>query len=108
MPLLLRQTKGSALTHAEMDGNLTYLESLAPPASSVSPTYVSFRGTTGDQDSSIYYKGGNPNKLTISNVPAYANDAQATTGGLTQGEIYRTNGTAPAPLNVAGILMIKL
>lgn len=108
MPLLLRQTKGSALTHTEMDGNLTYLESLAPSPSSVSPTYVPFRGTTGDQNSSMYYKGGNPNKLVLSNVPSYANDSQAATGGLTAGEIYRTNGTAPAPLNVAGILMIKL
>ena len=32
MPLVLRQTKGSLLTIAEMDGNLTYLEELAQPA----------------------------------------------------------------------------
>ena len=32
MPLVLRSAKGSALTHPEMDGNLTYVEGLAEAA----------------------------------------------------------------------------
>lgn len=38
---------------------------------------------------------------------AYADDAAAGVGGLTTGEIYQTSGAGAAPLNVAGILMIK-
>lgn len=44
---------------------------------------------------------------TMIGVPAYADDAAAGVGGLTTGELYQTTGTAAAPLNVAGILMIK-
>jgi len=45
--------------------------------------------------------------ITISNLPAYDDDTAAGVGGLTAGMIYMTTGSGSAPLNAAGILMIK-
>jgi len=46
-------------------------------------------------------------KIKFNNTPAFADDAAATTAGLLPGDVYQTDGTGAAPLNVAGILMIK-
>ncbi|MCB9809079.1 hypothetical protein H6776_01635 [Candidatus Nomurabacteria bacterium] len=40
-------------------------------------------------------------------LPAYADDTTAGAGGLVAGQYYQTDGTAPAPLDVPGIVMIK-
>lgn len=40
-------------------------------------------------------------------IPAYADEAAALAGGLATGKLFQTTGTAAAPLNVAGIIMIK-
>lgn len=40
-------------------------------------------------------------------LPAHADDAAAGASGLTAGQVYQTDGTGSAPLNAAGILMIK-
>jgi len=46
--------------------------------------------------------------MTFSNsLPAFADDAAAAVGGLAAGQIYQTDGSGAAPLNAAGILMIK-
>jgi hypothetical protein len=45
--------------------------------------------------------------ITISNLPAYDDDTAAGVGGLTAGMVYMTTGSGSAPLNAAGILMIK-
>jgi len=46
--------------------------------------------------------------MTFSNsLPAHANDSAAAAAGLTAGQLYQTDGTAVAPLNAAGIVMIK-
>jgi len=46
--------------------------------------------------------------LTFSGgLPAHADDAAAAAAGLTAGQVYQTDGTGAAPLNAAGILMIK-
>jgi hypothetical protein len=49
----------------------------------------------------------NTPKIYLKNVPAYDDDAAAGVGGLSVGDVYQTTGDASAPLNVAGILMIK-
>jgi hypothetical protein len=49
----------------------------------------------------------NTNLITIGFLPDFADDAAAAAGGLFQGDIYQTDGTGAAPLNVAGIVMIK-
>ncbi len=48
-------------------------------------------------------------RLTIDNLPAFADDAAAGAGPvvLSTGMLYQTDGTAAAPLNVAGIMMMK-
>lgn len=40
-------------------------------------------------------------------LDSYADDADAGTAGLVTGDMYQTDGTGAAPLNVAGIVMIK-
>ena len=46
-------------------------------------------------------------QIKISNLPAYDDDTAAGVGGLTAGMVYMTTGSGSAPLNAAGILMIK-
>lgn len=45
--------------------------------------------------------------VLLEGVPAYDDDAAAGGGGLTTGRVYQTTGSGAAPLDVAGILMIK-
>jgi hypothetical protein len=47
------------------------------------------------------------NGIINEQIPSYADDADAGANGLIQGDVYQTNGTGSAPLNVAGIRMIK-
>lgn len=52
--------------------------------------------------------------LTVSGLPklsglsAYADNADAIAGGLAVNDVYRTDGTGAAPLNAAGILMVRV
>ncbi len=57
--------------------------------------------------SGVSEKIGVENDETFINCNAYADDAAAGAAGLTTGQIYQTNGSGAAPLNVAGIMMIK-
>ena len=45
--------------------------------------------------------------LEVTATPSFADDAAAGVGGLIVGQAYQTTGLGAAPLNVAGILMIK-
>jgi hypothetical protein len=45
--------------------------------------------------------------ISFKNIPAYDDDADAATGGLTTDNLYQTTGLGASPLDVAGILMIK-
>ncbi len=49
----------------------------------------------------------NRSSLKLTNVPSFQDDASAGVGGLTAGDVYQTSGAGAAPLNAAGILMIK-
>jgi len=46
--------------------------------------------------------------VLIDGLPSYADEADAESGGLTSGQLYITDGSAASPLNVAGIVMMKL
>lgn len=46
-------------------------------------------------------------QITINNVKSFDDDTAAGVGGLTAGMVYMTTGSGSAPLNAAGILMIK-
>ena len=52
-----------------------------------------------------YLKGNAGVPLKVPGIDAYADDAAA--AALATGDVYMTDGTAAAPLNVAGILMVK-
>jgi hypothetical protein len=45
--------------------------------------------------------------LEVDTMPAYDDDTAAGVGGLTAGQTYQTTGSGAAPLNAAGIVMIK-
>jgi len=66
-------------------------------------TTVIGNGIVGNADGTLYI-----NKLNVLSLPAYDDESAATSDGLETGTIYRTTGSGSAPLNVAGILMIKL
>jgi len=40
-------------------------------------------------------------------LPSYNDDAAAGVGGLATGQLYQTTGAGAAPLNAAGIVMVK-
>lgn len=46
------------------------------------------------------------NKLNQAAENVYADNAAALAGGLVAGDFYSTDGTAAAPLNAAGIVMV--
>ena len=54
-----------------------------------------------------YLKGSGTNALKLANLNSFADNAAAVAGGLSAGDVYQTDGTAAAPLNVAGILMVR-
>lgn len=77
-------------------------------------SFINELGITATRIGNLF--GGNGTKITIddvnehitiSNLPAYDDDAAAGTAGLTAGMVYMTTGSGAAPLNAAGILMIK-
>ena len=43
----------------------------------------------------------------IITLPAYQDEAAAIVGGLAAGQLYQTTGTGAAPLDAAGIVMVK-
>ena len=45
--------------------------------------------------------------LSLQNTPSFADDAAAGVGGLIAGDRYQTDGTGAAPLNVAGLFLLK-
>jgi hypothetical protein len=45
--------------------------------------------------------------INLKSIPSYADDTAAGAGGLVAGDVYQTDGTGSAPLNVAGIVMRK-
>ncbi len=75
--------------------------------------FVISRSATGGAEIELQANGdvnlnrtGNGNIL-LSNLQLFADEAAATAAGLAAHTLYQTDGTAAAPLNVAGIVMIK-
>lgn len=71
MGLIYRQTKGSALTFAELDGNFEY--------------FTGSHAVTG----SLTVSGSVTSSLTLFNVPEYIDQAAAVAAGLTAGMVFR-------------------
>ena len=109
----LRKSAANALAW-ETVGNNTLSEVLTAGNTATNDIiltgYISLQGAGGTQGIITVGKyaeiiGAVPLKMT--NTTAYADDAAAGAAGLGPGDVYQTDGTAAAPLNVAGILMIK-
>jgi hypothetical protein len=74
----------------------------------VDTNVITFTKKDGTLDGSFTILSGlTGNTLTLTNIPSYNDDSAAGTGGLVTGDVYQTSGTGAAPLNAAGILMIK-
>ena len=71
MGLIYRQTKGSALTFTELDGNFQY--------------FTGSHAVTG----SLTVSGSVTSSLTLFNVPEYIDQASAVAAGLTAGMVFR-------------------
>ena len=68
----------------------------------VAPTFfagLNAAGTTSVADLTV---------TSLSGLSAYADNAAAIVGLLAVNDVYRTDGTGAAPLNVAGILMVRV
>lgn len=74
--------------------------------SNVTQIPTSYSTTVSDGTNSITF-GLTAISMYINALPAFADDADAGTAGLTIGQMYQTDGTGASPLNVAGIMMIK-
>jgi hypothetical protein len=81
---------------AEVGGNLLVSGNLTVGSFSMAATPIFFNGVT--------VAGGTTNLATS----AFADNAAAVAGGLAAGAVYRTDGTGAAPLNAAGILMVRV
>lgn len=92
--------------------------SLSTTALSTRDALIGIQATSVDGDSSVVISAtasgsGSGSILMTSStykmtgVPAYDDDAAAGAGGLTAGNLYQTTGSGAAPLNVAGILVLK-
>mgnify|MGYP003113547078 FL=1 len=75
--------------------------------------YVISRGATGGPEIELEADGDiNLNRtgnggILLGGLDAYADDAAAGAAGLPKDKLYQTDGTGAAPLDVAGIVMIK-
>ena len=97
----------------------SYLQSASPTTFTLKNTISGIEHGISQSSGAVTLgnlSGGNNTKITIddvnehitiSNLPAYNNDTAAGVGGLTAGMVYMTTGSGSAPLNAAGILMIK-
>lgn len=93
MPLILRQDKGSKLTIAEMDGNLTYLDEEAKKSLIKTVTFVVDGGdttpSTGEYSSIVSNFNGTITSWTITSDIA----------GSTVVDIWKANGAKPTVAN---------
>jgi hypothetical protein len=64
-------------------------------------------GTTSASLVAIEDAGNGDAGILLTGIPAYDDDADAGTAGLSAGAIFQTTGLGAAPLDAAGILMIK-
>ena len=88
----------SGLTEAVFeDGNLKSELILESTGSIIQYT------TTGGTNNIIVSSTG----VSMNGIPSYDDDTAAGVGGLVTGDMYQTTGSGAAPLNAAGILMIK-
>jgi len=69
-------------------------------------TFVVGNGTSNVTRSDLFKAEPSTSSIFMS-LPAYQDDAAAGVAGLTTGQLYQTTGTGAAPLNAAGIVMIK-
>ena len=102
VPTNLTEFKISSLDGFRFETNKAIL--MSSPLFNVSDNTFSWIG--GTNSTGITIDDVNEH-ITISNLPAYDDDTAAGVGGLTAGMVYMTTGSGSAPLNAAGILMIK-
>jgi hypothetical protein len=73
--------------------------------------FLTFKTDRGNLNQAVGSGGsGTPaqwQNAAVGSLPAYDDDAAAGVGGLTAGQYYQTTGAGAAPLNAAGIVMIK-
>jgi hypothetical protein len=67
---------------------------------------ISLTGATGGIAINTQAEIGGTTPLKLTSIAAHRDNADAVASGLVAGDVYQTDGTGVAPLNVAGILMV--
>lgn len=95
MPLTLRSVKGSQLTTAEMDGNLTYLESMNAALPPVTITANTSLTASAHANRLLLCNSASPITLTInSDASGWANDDSINAVQIGAGSVTIAGGTA--------------
>ncbi len=85
-------------------GTVTITGGISSTLSITSGTDIEAVGLIG---AGTHLKASGANALKLPNISAYRDDADAVANGLAAGDVYQTDGTGLAPLNAAGILMVR-
>jgi predicted nuclease of predicted toxin-antitoxin system len=97
-------------TYLFNDGNRSVLKSRVIAASSI-VSDLTFTMEANSEEILFSGIGTNPTfrvslpSINFNNLPSFADEAAA--AALNAGDLYQTDGTGAAPLNVAGIIMVK-
>lgn len=98
----------SAITHTVEDASIATINTITVDNSQIElrsdDTTLVTTSTIQLTPTSINYNAANHNMVGLT---AFADDAAAGVGGLVAGDLYQTDGSGAAPLNAAGILMVK-
>jgi len=90
-------------------GGLLEIKTAAPQSGQAPQKRISVTNTTAEVlvDLNANNKFKAEDIVELNGLEAHADDAAAGAAGITQNQLYMTDGTGAAPLNVAGIVMIK-
>ena len=106
-------TRGLGIYQSDLSGIATGVVNFHYQGTGGGSRFVISRGNTGGAEIELENNGNiNLNRtgnggILLGGLDAYADDAAAGAAGLPKDKLYQTDGTAAAPLNVAGIVMIK-
>ena len=106
-------TRGLGIYLSDLSGSANDVVNFHYQGSSGGNRFIISRGNTGGAEIELENNGNiNLNRtgnggILLGGLDAYADDAAAGAAGLPKDKLYQTDGTGAAPLNVAGIVMIK-
>ncbi len=103
----LRKSAANALAWETVTPTIPNLSDVLASGNSAA-NGISLTGATGGIAINTQAEIAGTTPLKIANISSFRDDSDAgLSGGLAAGDVYQTDGTGLAPLNAAGILMVK-